>query len=345
MTQSAAAGDAAAGHAMTSTLPGPAFSPASLRDRDWEVVIVGAGPAGAAAALVLARRGRRVLLVDRERFPRDKVCGDALIPDALRALERLGLIDGVRALGHAATTLSLYSAARERLDVPSAFITLSRRVFDHFLVRQAVEAGATFHHGHVGLVDADRGGTLRLAPRGAGAEVVARAGLIATGARVELLGRHGLVSRPYANGMALRCYVRSTSRIDELVVSYDREIAPGYAWIFPLGGGLYNVGCGTTVTDGRRMNLRRDFAAFVERFPLARALMAHASDVTALEGARLRCGLTGTAPIGPGRTLAIGESIGTTFPSRAKGLARRSRPACSRPRRSTRRSDPQATRC
>ena len=77
--------------------------------------------------------------------------------------------------------------------------------------------------------------------------------------------------------MALRCYVRSTSRIDELVVSYDREIAPGYAWIFPLGGGIYNVGCGTTVTDGRRMNLRRDFGAFVDRFPLARALMAHAS--------------------------------------------------------------------
>ncbi len=58
----------------------------------WDVVVAGAGPAGATAALHLARRGRRVLLADRHPFPREKVCGDGLIPDALRALERAGLL-------------------------------------------------------------------------------------------------------------------------------------------------------------------------------------------------------------------------------------------------------------
>lgn len=284
---------------------------------------MGAGPAGAAAALALARRGRRVLLVDAERFPRDKVCGDALIPDALRALDGLGLAEEVRALGHPASTLSLYSASRARLDVASTFVTVRRLAFDAFLVRKAVEAGATFVEGQVDAVSADADGSVRLAFRGSDVRITASAGVTATGARVDLLARHGLVSRPEANGMALRCYVRSTAPIDELIVSYDREIAPGYAWIFPLGRGLFNVGCGTTVAPrGRRMNLRRDFTAFTGRFPLARTLMAGATDVTRLEGARLRCGLTGSNPVGPGPAIAVGEAIGATFPLTGEGIGK-----------------------
>ena len=81
----------------------------------WDVAVVGAGPAGATAALHLARRGLRVALVDRHRFPRDKVCGDALIPDAIHALERCGLYDTVRAhgitmCGYIPTTVALGAA-------------------------------------------------------------------------------------------------------------------------------------------------------------------------------------------------------------------------------------------
>jgi flavin-dependent dehydrogenase len=123
--------------------------------------------------------------------------------------------------------------------------------------------------------------------------------------------------------MALRCYVKSDERIDELVVSYDRAIAPGYAWIFPMGDGVYNVGCGTTIVgDGRRINLRRDFQTFVEHFPLARSLMRRASQVTRLEGARLRCGLSGVDPIGPQAALSIGEAIGATFPLTGEGIGK-----------------------
>src|SRR5690349_19176847 len=73
----------------------------------WDVIVVGAGPAGAAAAAFLSSRpGLKILLVDRTRFPREKVCGDALVPESMRALERLGLADQVRARS---TTLPGYT--------------------------------------------------------------------------------------------------------------------------------------------------------------------------------------------------------------------------------------------
>jgi flavin-dependent dehydrogenase len=170
--------------------------------------------------------------------------------------------------------------------------------------------------GRMAITLAGGAGTIR--------EVSARAAVVATGANVELLGRHGLVSQAKASAMALRCYVTSDERIDELIISYDRAIAPGYAWIFPMGGGEYNVGCGTTVpaSTSRDMNLRRDFETFTREFPLARALMQRARARTRLEGAMLRCGLTGSRARGPGYSLAAGEAIGATFPLTGEGIGK-----------------------
>jgi menaquinone-9 beta-reductase len=300
------------------------FTAAELSDEHWDVVIVGAGPAGAAAAITLARAGRRVLLLDRARFPRDKVCGDALIPDALRCLSGLGLGDDVRALGHPASVVSVYSASRVRLDIPGSFVTLKRQVFDAFLAERAVAAGACLAQADVGEVRAASGGGMEIVLEGSTRLIRARSALTTTGARVELLERHGLVSRPRASAMALRCYVQSSERIDELVISYDAAIAPGYAWIFPMGDGEYNVGCGALVPEAGAagLNLRRDFDTFVRSFPLARALMSRATAASKLQGAMLRCGLTGAEPLGPGSWLSAGEAIGATFPLTGEGIGK-----------------------
>lgn len=299
------------------------LSSSEIPDTRWDVVVVGAGPAGSVAALCLGRAGRRVLLVDRARFPRDKICGDALIPDALRCLTSLGLVDEVRALGQAASIVSVYSASRHRLDIPGAFVTVKRRTFDSFLASHAVAAGACLAEAQVTDVRASNEGDAAIVLAG-GRTLRARAVLTATGARVDLLEPHGLVSRRRASAMALRCYVRSPVRIDELLISYDASIAPGYAWIFPMGDGEYNVGCGALVGDeeGRGMNLRRDFDTFVRTFPLARTLMAAATSTTKLQGAMLRCGLTGAEPLGPGAWLSIGETIGATFPLTGEGIGK-----------------------
>ena len=110
----------------------------------WDAAIVGAGPAGSIAALHLARRGHSVLLIDKEQFPRDKVCGDGLIADAIGALKRAGLYADVARLGYQTGTGTVYSPSRIRFDVEGEYLTLKRYVLDDLIKRKAEESGAVF---------------------------------------------------------------------------------------------------------------------------------------------------------------------------------------------------------
>jgi geranylgeranyl reductase family protein len=290
----------------------------------WDVVVVGAGPAGCVAAMQLAAQGHRTLLLDRHAHPREKVCGDGLIPDALRALARFGLEDEIRRRGHGIRLSSIFSPSRIEVEIPGDFVTLKRRTLDLALVERARGVGATFCVAEVAGVEAAPDGSVALRMRGSGASLRARAALLATGARVGLLQRHGKVQREGPSAVALRCYVRSRFQVDRMIISFDRSILPGYAWIFPLGGGEYNVGCGLFYREGRRqgVDLREMFRRFCAEFPMMRELVARSEGRTPLKGAPLRCGLQGVDPVGPGNTLAIGETIGATFPFSGEGIGK-----------------------
>ncbi|MGZ8379224.1 MAG: FAD-dependent monooxygenase [Gemmatirosa sp.] len=300
-------------------------------DDRWDVIVVGAGPAGALAAHRVARSGRRVLLLDRRRFPRDKTCGDALIPDAQACLARNGLLDRVRALAWEATRGEVHSPSRVRLDVDCPALTLPRRVLDATLAAAAVEAGASFGQAPVDDVrDLGHAGVEIHVP-GRAAPLVARVGILATGAHVGLLERTGLLERRRASAVAIRAYVRSTHHIDRLVISFDRSILPGYAWIFPVGadpagGWRYNVGCGVVLRDGDEAGPQHALRAMLDRFladfPPARALVAAQLDREPARGALLRSGLTGARPWGGGALLAAGEAIGATFPLTGEGIGK-----------------------
>jgi geranylgeranyl reductase family protein len=289
---------------------------------EWEVAIVGAGPAGTTAAIRLAEAGRRVLLIDAARFPREKVCGDGLLPDALRVLRRLGLEKEVRAAGRCVGTLSIFSPSRRRVELPSEGVVLRRELLDALLARRAVAAGALFAHGEVTDVERRADGALRLEVAG-GVSLSARYGLLATGTRLRLARRAGLAPALPPEAVAVRRYVRSAFPLDQMVVSYDRSILPGYAWLFPVAEGLYNVGCG--VFYRRRGRTPLDLAAaldtFVNSFPLARELLAAGEFASPLRGAGLRCGLR-AARSADGALLAAGEVLGTTFPYTGEGIGK-----------------------
>ena len=133
-----------------------------------------------------------------------------------------------------------------------------------------------------------------------------------------------MLTRPEPSALALRCYISSDIDIDQLMISYDRSILPGYAWIFPLGSQEYNVGCGVFYQNPRqrRVNLHTMFDRFLNSFPQARELMRSKRHMTPLRGAPLRCDLTGSEVLGNGRILAIGESIGATFPFTGEGIGK-----------------------
>ena len=106
-----------------------------------DVLVVGAGPAGSACAQWLARAGRDVLLVDQHDFPRDKVCGDGLIPDAHRALARVGVLEEVMALAQRVRHVGCVGPRGGRIDVPGSLSVLPRRELDHVIQRAPARAG------------------------------------------------------------------------------------------------------------------------------------------------------------------------------------------------------------
>src|SRR5215210_596684 len=119
----------------------------------YDVLVVGAGPAGATAAYWLASRGRRVLVVEKKRFPREKTCGDGLTPRAVRQLHDMGLaerlegfqrFDGLRSIAHGIT---LELAWPEHPEFPSFGYVVRRRELDEMVADQAVKAGATVRYG------------------------------------------------------------------------------------------------------------------------------------------------------------------------------------------------------
>jgi len=225
-----------------------------------DVAVVGAGPAGASAAVHLARAGLEVLVVDRARFPRDKCCGDGLTTLALRELEDLGAdpaavaswtdvdVAMVRGPGGREVALPLpppaagrFAAVATRLDLDAELVGLARA------------AGATVADGHA-LVDADASSSSGISLRVEGlGEVRARYAIGADGMWSRLRKAVGADDPGYRGEWhALRQYLRAPGpRSRRLWVWFEPDLLPGYAWSFPLPDGRVNVGFGI-LRGGRR---------------------------------------------------------------------------------------------
>jgi menaquinone-9 beta-reductase len=285
----------------------------------WDAIVVGAGPAGSAAARRLALDGARVLLVDRRRLPRDKACGDALIPDALAFLRKNGLLARVGRLGHRSTRATIYSPWGAALQIASEAVTVRRELLDAELCAAAEESGAVPALATVtGAVD-DGANGVEVQLAGDAPPLRAKFAILATGATASVLGSCGLLTRTEPSAVAIRAYLASEAEIDGFVVSFDRQILPGYAWIFPMGGGEYNVGCGAVSGESR---LRALLSTFLEKTPVGRELARGERSRGAVRGAMIRYGLTGARPYGGGAVLAAGEAIGATYPMTGEGIGK-----------------------
>ncbi len=286
--------------------------------------MVGAGPAGSLAALRLARLGHRVLLLDRRRFPREKACGDALIPDAVHCLRRNGLYERIAAFGWPSRSTSMWSPSRVHFDLAGDFLCVKRELLDASLARAAAEAGAVCCITRVEEIADDQQEAVTVGIGSGAAPLRAKVVVVACGADVSLLRPHGMVQRAGSSAVDVRCYIESSYQIDSLIFSLDRSLLPGYAWIFPLGSGEYNVGCGVVYRHGQPENvdLRQMLERFLAEFPLARELRAQSVHCGPVRGALLRCGLTGTRPWNGRRVVAVGESIGATLPFTEEGIGK-----------------------
>ena len=306
-----------------------------------DVLIVGAGPAGASAALTLARAGLDVVLVDAQAFPRDKVCGDGLIPDAHHALRKLGVLDEVMARAQACGFVGCIGPRGGRVDVPGRLAVLPRKELDLIVCRAAVAAGARMFapvrfvapievNGRVVGATLCHGGVTR--------EVRARWVLLATGAVPQALLAAGMSSRHTPSGVALRGYVKNDAmvgRLTALEIVWHRAIAPGYGWIFPCPGGVFNIGVGIADSHNQRkggklqseglkkqeVNLRQVMNDFQKIYEPARELMQGGVLQGPMKGAPLRCTLEGARFTRPG-LLVIGEAAGSTYSFTGEGIGK-----------------------
>lgn len=297
-----------------------------------DVLVVGAGPAGSAAATWAARSGADVLLADAAVFPRDKTCGDGLTPRAIGELERLGLRDwlrgqavnqGLRAHGFG-QTLHLPWPGGSLPDWGSA---VPRTVLDDHLRTTALEAGATGLEGARAVdvrMDGDRVGAVVFKD---GREVACRRLVVADGVRSPLgkaLGREW--HRDTVYGVAGRSYVKSTRADDPWISSHlelrgeQDEILSGYGWIFPLGAasGEVNLGAGTLATAKRPTD--------VAIKPLMRLYADRLREEFGL-GEELRMETSALLPMGgavshvAGRNWAlIGDAAGCVNPLNGEGI-------------------------
>ncbi len=307
---------------------------ASLSDREWEVIIVGAGPAGAVCSWFLAEEGHDVLVVDKKRFPRDKACGDLLIADSIAMLDRIGLLDKVKSLAYVIPAIEVFSPSGIGFEIPGSYLSLKRCHLDELLmshVCQERERGrVTFAQGNVvDVKPGDNDGWAELRCSEVSAPVLARIVVLATGSVVTLPYRQGLVSSKEPSALAFRGYIRSSYHQKNAAISYGKSLLPGYGWVVPLGkdssgSWLYNIGCGTSsrYTKNGEPRLKKILNTFLGEFPLARLLMKKGEGPLHVQGAPLRCGLTNAARVHKNNIIAIGEAIGTTYPFTGEGIGK-----------------------
>ncbi|MGV0740935.1 menaquinone reductase [Mycolicibacterium sp. XJ870] len=229
-----------------------------------DVVVVGAGPAGSAAAAWAARAGRDVLVIDAAQFPRDKACGDGLTPRAVAELERLGMGPWLDSrIRHRGLRMSGFGADVEvpwpGPSFPSTGSAVPRSELDERIRTVAADDGAKMLLGVKAVgVQHDSAGRAEAVLLDDGSTVGCTELIVADGARSTLgraLGRAWHKETVY--GVAIRGYIATPRASEPWITSHlelrspEGKVLPGYGWIFPLGNGEVNIGVGALATAKR----------------------------------------------------------------------------------------------
>ena len=304
-----------------------------------DAVVVGAGPAGAATAILLAREGLSVVLLDRARFPRDKICGEYLSPEGSRILERLGVLArveargarplrGMRIVGPDGTLLvGDYPLDHARsADHPQA-LAVRRRVLDSALVERAREVGVSVREG-MRVVDLLREGTRvtgviaePVGPErvGAAAERFSAPLLVAADGRTSVIvERLGLRRpHPWLHRLALVADVEGAGgdpERGEIVLA-----PPTYSILNPVGAGVGNLSLVIPIEEARRH--KGDLAGYFDGVTRALPDSASGSATPGVRGQSGRSGRSATASIRRARMVsswpAMPPDSSTRSPARA----------------------------
>lgn len=259
-----------------------------------DVIVVGAGPGGAATAHYLAQQGIDVLVLEKAVFPRDKVCGDGLTPRAVSELIRMGI--PIDPSWHKNWGLRTYGGGHcievpwpDLATMPNYGLAMARTKFDEMLIRHAQKSGARLEEGitvTAPILDERSGRIIGVEARPSDparkgekltyhARLVVDAGGVSARLAVKM-GREKDMKRPL--GVACRTYFESPRSFDPMMESHlelwegepgKSALMPGYGWIFPLGDGTVNVGLGSLSSTAKPtgVDYKKLFATWMKNVP------------------------------------------------------------------------------
>lgn len=292
-----------------------------------EALVVGAGPAGATIANLLARSNVDVLLVDRAGFPRDKVCGDVLTPRSLESLRRQNLLHAVEERFNPFLQIQIFSDLRteSRLvsAVPSFGFTAPRLLLDQLLLENAVEAGALFlpevtiikpcieNHQVVGAIGKQNTDELT---------IEAKVTISAIGSTGSFSTSLGLSKDRTPDAIAARAYFHGVKNsTDTLELYYWEKFLPFYGWIIPINDQVVNVGILMLTGRHQQMNIKQVFSDFISTLSKTTDKFSHATQINTLGTFPLRMYFDPMRSYTSG-ALAIGDAAGLVDPLIGSGI-------------------------
>ena len=302
----------------------------------YDVIIVGGGPAGSAAALYAKKFGLKSIVVDKSYFPRDKICGDALSGKCIRIMRELDLLDDVEKLEGAAINritfgspsynqFNLHLTKTKKRDYVSKGFVIPRHIFDNFLFEKVKDVTDTKEGFKVkDLVYKNDKIIVVKGINNKGENEIIHSSVVvgADGANSIIARKTGLYKMDMKNtSIAIRCYYSNVKGLtDQIELHYLNEVNPGYLWLFPIGNNKANVGIGLSKNyaknDSRTLSQILDqvikSGPFKKRFKYSEKLEKP-------RGWNLPCGSTHRENCGD-RFMLIGDSAGLIDPFTGEGI-------------------------
>jgi geranylgeranyl reductase family protein len=308
----------------------------------YDVVVCGAGPAGASASLFLSQQGIRHLIFDQSAFPRPKVCGDGITPLCTTMLKQV--IPGIqkdfaeKSAVKRINKLRLYGINFKHAELSTGdFIpaeknevyTISRFEFDDYLVKHVQQKPeATFWENTklIGYSVEKDGVRLKLMQQGMPIEVFTKMVIAADGDRSPF--RKSIYSTAIDRKQmvaAIRTYYKNVTPVstnDLYEIFALKEVLPGYFWIFPMADGTHNVGLGITsdVIQEKKINLRKLMDELIDTHPLLKDRFANAEKIHSIEGSGLPIMMETEPRLSTERMVLTGDAASLADPISGEGI-------------------------
>ncbi len=308
--------------------------PEDIPDEDFDVIVLGGGPSGSAAASFLGMAGKNVLLLDRAKFPRDKTCGDGISGKSVRVLRELGLIEKFDAVEHLKMngvtfsspkgTVVEVSAKKKDSNEPPGFVC-TREVFDNMVFQNAKKHVSVLEGFFVSDLVIENGYVKGVKGTYEGKEHVFKARCLvgADGVGGIAARKLGAVNNQDDHLVsALRAYYEGVEGMnDKIELHFVEESLPGYFWIFPLPNKKANVGIGMVVSDmkKKKVNLEKLMYEIIEKNPLFKPRFASAKKASEVRRWQLPVGSFRPKVYGNGYVL-VGDAASLIDPFTGEGI-------------------------